>query len=184
MQLQFIQKYSRNLNLDKVRSVRTDNFDNRKHAAKIFIQMTFDQVGNLPFWCSGLLYSWTFFRFITFIRICFMGIIVLLIESMFVIVHQSGRERNSPFWPFFFSITKKLLRYTRSGLGTYIFRYLRDFIFHISTQTLRSLSASLYIPSRYIRMKINAKNFTSTWPIHLNGHFTFKFEFHSSLIYL
>lgn len=107
MQLQFIQKYSRNLNLDKVRSVRTDNFDNRKHAAKIFIQMTFDQVGNLPFWCSGLLYSWTFFRFITFIRICFMGIIVLLIESMFVIVHQSGRERNSPFCPFFFSITKK-----------------------------------------------------------------------------
>lgn len=122
MQLQFIQKNSRNLNLDNVRNVRTDNFDNRKHVAKIFIQMTFDQVGNLPFWCSGL-YSWTFFRFITFIRICFMGIIVLLIESMFVIVHQSGRERNSPFCPFFFSITKKLLRYTRFGLGTYSVTY-------------------------------------------------------------
>lgn len=108
MQLQFIQKYSRNLNLDKVRSVRTDNFDNRKHVAKIFIQMTFDQVGNLPFWCSGL-YSWTFFRFITFIRICFMGIIVLLIESMFVIVHQSGRERKVHFGRFSLALQKNYL---------------------------------------------------------------------------
>lgn len=126
MQLQFIQKYSRNLNLDKVRSVRTNNFDNREDVAKIFIQMTFDQVGNLPFWCSGL-YSWTFFRFITFIRICFMGIIVLLIESMFCYCSLEWERKKQSILAVFLQHYKKITQVYQVRLR-YIFRYLRDFM--------------------------------------------------------